>query len=153
MERTKPPPHDESPEETGARIIQELLDTPEPPPTLEEDLLETSARIAHRNIAIIQVEMATKKFHLRQKIASQTEQYLAERPSMAKEEQKTLVEAASTFARKQVSELREHTLLLITALHVEREHRDASIRTFCRGKTPPSPFMPIPERHSIAPAA
>lgn len=136
MDRIKHPPNEESAEELGEQIIQELLKSPSPPETLEEDLLETSARMANRNITLLQTAMAREKFSMLQRITSQTEQYLAGRPSLTKEEQRNLAEAATAFARKQIAELREHTHLLITALQVEWEKRDVSIRTFCRKNDP-----------------
>lgn len=153
MEKRTPPPHEESPEEAGAQIIRKLLDTPDVPPTLEEDLLETNARITQKEITTLQLAMGERKRHLIVLVASQTEQHLREHPSFTKEQQQSRVDAANAFVRKQIDELRKDTQELIDAAYVIQKLREADIRIFCRKKDPPSPSISLTATPTAVPAA
>lgn len=162
MERIKHLPNEESAEEIGERIIQELLHSPSPPQTLEEDLLETLARITHRTIAELQREFQRKRYAICRDVVAQTETYLREHPKITKEERGSKKEAATHFARNQVEAHREAASLTIVAMLCEEKRRAAAIRTFCQNHDPNNgtntkdiPDSPVfcPEKHSIAPAA
>ena len=137
MERVKPPPQEESPEEAGARIIRDLLAMPDPPQTLEEDLLETNMRFAqNEEIIPLQLALEHQKLALRASIAAQLEEHVRACPSLTKEQRASRHEAARAFEKKQIAALREHTKKLIKDLHTSRKNRDAAIRTFCKNRYP-----------------
>ena len=87
MERLKSPPREESPEEAGARIIRDLLAMPDPPQTLEEDLLETNMRfVQNEEIIPLQLALERQKLALRASIATQLEEHFRACPSLTKEQ-------------------------------------------------------------------
>src|SRR3989338_6987658 len=110
MERVKPPPQEESPEEAGARIIRDLLAMPDPPQTLEEDLLETNMRFAqNEEIIPLQLALERQKLALRASIATQLEEHFRACPSLTKEQRASRNEEARAFEKKQIAALRKHT--------------------------------------------
>ncbi|MBI2117419.1 hypothetical protein HYT95_00835 [Candidatus Peregrinibacteria bacterium] len=135
MERVKPPKQEESPEETGEKIIRKLLDAPSPPQTLEEDLLETNMRIAQKEIIPLQLAMEQQKHRIRASVAADLEKYFREHPPLTREHRRSQEEAANAFMKKQIDELKAHTKKRIEDLHAIRKSRDAAIRTFCSSET------------------
>ncbi len=133
MVRPKPPPQEESPEEAGGRIIRDLLAMPDPPQTLEEDLLETNMRFAqNEEIIPLQLALERQKLALRVRIAAQLEEHFRAYPSLTKEQRASRHEAARAFEKKQIAALREHTRKLIDDLHAARRRRDEAIHEWCR---------------------
>ena len=150
----KHPRNEESAEEIGGRIIRELLNSPSPPQTLEEDLLETNMRIAQEEEIIpLQLAMEQQKHSLRFRIAAQIERHLQAHPSFTKEQRASRIEAAHAFEKKQIDKLKEHTKKLIENLHTIRERRDAAIRKFCRNRDPKIPPVSSSETPATAPVA
>ncbi len=151
MERVKSSKQEESPEETGARIIRELLASPSPTQTLEEDLLETNMRFTQqKEIIPLQLAMEQQKHRIRASVVANLEKYFREHPPLTKEHRQSQEEAANAFAKKRINELREHTKKLIEDSHAIRKSRDAAIRTFCRKNNPVDPVAPLQSTHSIA---
>lgn len=137
MDRLLHPPHHEEPaEDIGERIIQKLLNTPDAPKTLEEDLLETDMRITHHSIAVLQIAMEGQKNTIRSRVATQLEKHLKNHSSFTKEHQQSLIEAADTFAKKQINELKEHTKKVIEDIYKIQKLHEADIRTFCKNYVP-----------------
>lgn len=154
MERPTSPQQEEPPEEAGARIIRELLAMPDPPRTLEEDLLETNMRmVQEKDIIPLQRALERQKAALRASIAAQLEEHFRTNPSLTKEQRASRHEAASAFAKKQIAALREHTRKLINDLHAVRKRRDEAIRAWCRTHSMPDDLTLPPALHSTAPAA
>lgn len=123
---------EESPEEAGARIIRGLLDMPDPPRTLEEDLLETNMRmVQEKDIIPLQLALERQKLALRASIAAQLEEHFRANPSLTKEQRASRHDAARAYERKQIAALREHTRKLIDSLHAVRKRRDEAIRAWC----------------------
>lgn len=143
---------EESPEEAGARVIRELLAAPDPPRTLEEDLLETSMRIVQeKDIIPLQRALERQKAALRASIAAKLEEHFRANPHLTKEQRASRHDAARAYERKQIAELREHTKKLINDLHAVRQRRDEAIRAWCRTHDCHNPIVPPLSVHSIAP--
>lgn len=124
---------EESPEEAGGRIIRELLAMPDPPQTLEENLLETSMRmVQEKEIIPLQRALERQKLALRTSIADQLEKHFHAHPYLTKEQRASRLDAARAFGRKQIAALREHTKKLIDSLHAVRTRRDEAIHAWCR---------------------
>ena len=153
MERTKPSPHDESPEEIGGRIIRDLLARVDPEQTLEEDLLETNARVAQQEIITLQLAMEQQKHSIRVRVAAQIEKHFQAHPLLTKEHRQSKEEAANAFVEEQIAGLKAHTKELIKAVYVIQKLREGNIRRFCRKYEPHNPSIPLPAIHTTVPAA